>query len=298
MKLVKLFRRDIVIGKPLRFPVYAPDGGLLLRKGHVIESVDQLEHLISRNAHIDEGVTTPRPKAPEPVIGLAKTDAETKDREPKTGLSPDSAEFPLLSPGPEVQLTVKGRSDLSFRVVWVGAIRDVALIVRLPGKERLFETGELLEATAVYGRYVYIFDTQAFAWDAVHEGVLHLKYPKSTQRLAIRKHIRIKTDLSVSLRRNDGSTGSVQGSTIDISLSGMRIRLPGTKINKGEVVTIVASLPVEPRPRQVSLNGIVRKVIESKQAQTIGVEFGNLSFEVENILQNFIFEAYTGGIPM
>ena len=55
---------DIVIGQPLQWDVYGSDGGLLLRKGYVVASANQVSTLIERGLFAD----------------MDKTDAANRDK--------------------------------------------------------------------------------------------------------------------------------------------------------------------------------------------------------------------------
>ena len=57
---------DIVIGQPLQWDVYGSDGGLLLRKGYVVASANQVSTLIERGLFAD----------------MDKTDAANRDKKP------------------------------------------------------------------------------------------------------------------------------------------------------------------------------------------------------------------------
>lgn len=59
---------DIVIGQPLQWDVYGADGGLLLRKGYVVASANQVSTLIERGlfADMDKADAANRDKKPVP----------------------------------------------------------------------------------------------------------------------------------------------------------------------------------------------------------------------------------------
>jgi HD-GYP domain-containing protein (c-di-GMP phosphodiesterase class II) len=79
---------DIVIGQPLQWDVYGSDGGLLLRKGFVINNLNQVSTLIERGLFADmEGGESARDKKPIPkqteipsvvrMINAARVDLKT-----------------------------------------------------------------------------------------------------------------------------------------------------------------------------------------------------------------------------
>jgi HD-GYP domain-containing protein (c-di-GMP phosphodiesterase class II) len=79
---------DIVIGQPLQWDVYGSDGGLLLRKGFVINNANQVSTLIERGLFADmEGGESARDKKPIPkqteipsvvrMINAARVDLKT-----------------------------------------------------------------------------------------------------------------------------------------------------------------------------------------------------------------------------
>ncbi|CAD6528476.1 hypothetical protein LMG27952_02222 [Paraburkholderia hiiakae] len=299
MARVKLSPGDVVIGKPLRFPVYAPDGSLLLAPGHVIESIEQVNTLLKRDARVDGHCVAPRPPVPDKVFGGVTTGAPTESEEAlHRGIESTTAAFPRMPQGPELQLADPERSDIPVRAIWVGMLPGISLLVSSQSQSDLLRIGQLLDATALYGRYIYRFSTRVLVRDPGPVGVVHLDYPQETQRIPIRRHLRVSANLPIRLRQNDGSTAGIDGRTLDLSLSGAKVRLPRAALASGEYVSVVLSLPFENRARQINLGGKVRKVSPSGSGQLIGLEFTSVPSEVQGYLQAFIFEAYSGGIAM
>lgn len=82
MKLLRLPRAKVVVGVPLPWNVRDADCNLLLTRGHVVDSEDQLERLLSRGAFVDveeakaallicqPPAETVRPKQPDSLIDM------------------------------------------------------------------------------------------------------------------------------------------------------------------------------------------------------------------------------------
>ena len=72
MKVIRLPRSKVCLGAPLPWNVRDEQGQLLLTKGHVVDSENQLDQLLARGAYVDV----------EEVKASAQVDAPIQPKKP------------------------------------------------------------------------------------------------------------------------------------------------------------------------------------------------------------------------
>lgn len=114
---------DIVIGQPLQWDVYGSDGGLLLRKGNVITSANQVTSLLERGLFVDsdknDGASRDKKAIPKQVelpsvvrmINAARTDLRTLSY---NILSEPDAHNKLLALAKQVAMATYMDSDVAL----------------------------------------------------------------------------------------------------------------------------------------------------------------------------------------
>ena len=293
MALVKIAYHEIAAGTPLEFPVYSKSGKLLAAQGFVLQSESQVDRLLSAGAFKEGG---PARSAPRRVIGGTMTsDGAQKSSASSLALEPVIADFPCAPTGPEVfQLSLKGMDDRVFRADYIGAVKQKTLLVAPPADTPQFEVGSVLNAKVFFGRHIYLFETRVLARHNQPNEILHLEYPEKTRRHTLRKHHRIEVNIPARVFRNDAATTAHEATVYNASLSGIAIRCPEGLLNVDDHFRVSLKLPFDDRIHAVTLSAVVRNSRGGSGTQAVGAEFWQLSDEMRNYLQSFIFESAMG----
>lgn len=205
------------------------------------------------------------------------------------------ARFPTLPTGIELfQLTVCAGEEASFHVRYVGAIADQALLVTVEDECEALKVGTELEAKVICGRAVYAFRTRIAARDTRITKLIQLDFPAAIKRHTIRKHMRISTQLSGRLLRNDVVATGFDAEVTNVCANGIGFFLPDATLDAGEHFKIALRLKVDGRTHAVMLNCIARSVSRKDNGLQIGAEFGVISEDVRRVMQAYIFQQATG----
>lgn len=294
MALVRISARELVLDKPLPFRVYSGSGQLLLNEGNSLHSESQRDRLLDVGAFRDADAPARHP------TGACSGDTMLLSTSSYNNVPPSASElaqvrFPTLPTGIELfQLTACAEEEASFRVQYVGAIADEALLVTVEDECEALKMGTEFEAKVICGRAVYTFHTRITARDTRITKLLQLQYPSAIKRHTIRKHLRIGTQLAARLIRNDVVAAGFDAQVTNVCANGIGFFLPEATLEVGEHFKIALRLKVEERTHAVMLNCIARSLSRKDNGLKIGAEFGVISEDVRRIVRAYIFQQATG----
>jgi c-di-GMP-binding flagellar brake protein YcgR len=294
MALVKISARELVLDRPLPFRVYSGSGQLLLNEGNSLHSASQRDRLLDMGAFRDAN------PAVRQITSAGAGDTILLSTASNDTIRPSAPElvqggFPTLPTGIELfQLTACAGDEASFRVQYVGAVADQALLVTVEDACEALKMGAEFEAKVICGRAVYAFRTRIAARDTRLTKLFQLEYPSTIKRHTIRKHMRIGTQLSARLLRNDGLATGFDAQVINVCANGIGFFLSDAALEVGEHFKIALRLKVEERTHAVMLNCIARSLSRKDDGLKIGAEFGVVSEDVRRIVQAYIFQQAMG----
>lgn len=291
---VPLKLTDIAVGKPLPWPVYDEQRKLLLREGFVIESVSQVESLISKGLFRNSSW-----KSTGPAKGTVAPDQKAPDEGENTEFSYEDMKPKIGDP---VQLHVKtGMASERYTVSLIGYVKGKTIIITAPssnGYVALMREGQLVIVRSFSGTNAYGFSSNVLRVCSAPLPYLHLSYPKSVKCVAVRKTARVHFDLIGSVVSTTEGMDDKSYPTLisDISVSGASFTVNEPMAGMNDTLVLSFRTKVNDLDAYPAINCIVRSITDEGGigGATIklryGVQFKDVPADVALLLQNMIYQ--------
>lgn len=297
MRLTQISPLELKLGTPLQFPLYSAAGKLLLAQGYRIQSEAQLDRLVREGAFRERASQS---KGGQASSGASSVSGGLLISTTEYGATlPDTTEImnaglPALPRGPEaVQLIIEGHDNATFRAEFVGIVKRRTLLLTPLEESAPLQPGVNVETKLLWGRHVYLFSTRVAARSASPVDLLHLDYPESVKKHAIRTQLRVGSNIPGRLIRNDLATG-FDATVVNVSLNGLGICLQDAAVELGEHFKLVLRITIEGKLHAVYVNCVARNMTRVKSGVMVGAELRGVSEEAKNALRNYIFQVATG----
>ncbi len=208
-----------------------------------------------------------------------------------------------LNVGDPLQLQFVGHDERKFAARVIGYLPGGSVIISTPrvdGKVMLVREGQPLVVRMMSGRNCYAFNSQI-----VHSALrpyphLHLAYPSELEKIVVRKAVRVRARLPVSLSHPvPGDPSRMQDSRAvieDISTAGALVSSDRPIAAAEDLLVITARVPVAGVEKYMKLNALVRSVREQHDeageivAWHYGVEFQMIEEMDAILLHGYVYE--------
>ncbi len=298
MKLVPLKRGDLVVGKPLPWPLYDSTCNVVLKPGYVPDSPRQLEGLLSGNLMRDLDYVPP---------------GDDKTPPPRDAAQPSvfALEDVRMAIGDLVQVQMQTEFDHSRHYVsLVGYMKDRSVIVSTPvvdGKVMMLRDGQAFIVRLFSGKSVYAFSTVVNKVANTPFPHLHLAYPREVRGVVVRGSARVKVNI-IGLVSN--AAGRSMACTVrDLSLGGALFAAKEQIADAEEHVTLKLRVFVHEAEHILSLNCRLRSINVACSSEDgglnilHGVSFSDLKPQDSLVLTALIYkrmveDAEEGGITL
>jgi c-di-GMP-binding flagellar brake protein YcgR len=295
--LAPLRKNEVMIGRPLPWPVYDRSRKLLLRQGFVLESMSQIERLI------EIGLFRPAEGSMAGVYGAisggGEEEAPTYVAPAKLsdtgtpGVTIANAKFEV---GMAVQLSTNGFPDEVNVVKLVGFLDKQSIIVTHPLKDgavAFIKEGSEFHCRAFQKRNAYSFSTVVLKSQLAPFPYLHLSYPANVTAMPVRKSLRIPVEIIAAV----GLKGhSVKRPCLirDLSLSGVLIQSTEQLGEQQAVLSIAFRLAVDEAPTLFEIDVLVRNNVtgendKNKGIHRAGCEFNDIDADLRRMLELYIY---------
>ena len=292
MHMIELQPLDIPLAVPLPWPMLAPDGQLLVPKGDVIhssEEVDLLFTLHRPHRQTDETAapavdTTPFPNTAFPAMG--------EDAEGERAMA-----LELLGLRPGGMLTVRltagaGQSKGTARIMGYSPQRHLLITVPVDnGRPLLPVKDELLEIHAFSGEGIASFECTVMAVCRLPFDYAVLSAPRRIKNRSLRKALRVRANLVGKILISGEAPRMIHLS--DLSTTGASFR----SAHQLEASGAPARLRFRVKTRDYHSELVVAALIRSEKpagdlanVYQYGVEFLDLPTAQKMLLQCFIYE--------
>jgi c-di-GMP-binding flagellar brake protein YcgR len=292
--LVPVRKTDIEIGKPLPFAAYDTDRNLLLNRGVIVTSEQQVDTLMQK------GLFRERARA-KPVAGSAGMDEKTA--ESGSGGKPQGETLSFdaikLMPGDALQLQplMDGQTE-RFSVNVIGVMKPKSLLVTPPivdGKLIFVRDGQTYLVRAFSGLNVCAFKARILKSQLQPFPYLHLSYPDSVQAMRIRKTMRAPASIIVAVHETEEGRQSGAGKLIDLSVGGARMLSPMNVGEKDDTRWLSFKVKLGDMEEYVKTPAIIRSVGEEddeqgKRMKVFGLQFGELEQSQRLIIMNLVYQ--------
>jgi hypothetical protein len=284
---------DVAVGVALDWPIYDTTRRLVLNKGQMIKSPEELTRILGRGAF-------------RAVTSKGANDADAS--KPAGGAQaplPEgtSLESLHLSPGDQFQLQSTANSDRLY-VRLIGYLPQSTIIVTTPQRDRqvmLMREGQAFIVRAFSGKQAFGFNTSVRRVCNVPYPYLHLEYPERIEGMTIRTASRVRTRLICTVARPEAPEKSVAAVISDLSATGARIDSAKMLAEKSEIVHLTFRFKRNEDEALFVVNAIVRSVRDEPAAEggTLthhhGVEFVEMPRNEQLLLKTLVYEMMSDG---
>ncbi len=292
--MVPVRKAEIEIGKPLGFAVYDADRNLLLNRGVVVTTDNQVEVLLQKGLF--------RERVREKVGHVA---ARLDDDKPAEGGYAKPQEETLgfdaikLMPGDALQLQpmLEGQTE-RFTVHVIGVMKPKSVLVTMPiveGKLIFVRDGQTYLVRAFSGLNVCAFKARVLKSQLQPFPYLHLSYPDSVQAMRIRRAMRAPASIIVAVQQSEEGKQTGAGKLVDISVGGAKMFSPMPLGQKGDNLWLSFKVKLGDMEEYVKTPVIIRSEGEEddeqgKRMKTFGIQFGELGQSQRLIIMNLVYQ--------
>lgn len=297
--MIPVRKAEIEIGKPLGFAIYDADHNLLMNRGVVVSSDNQVEILIQKglfrerirekSTHVNARLETERPEGEKPeAAAVSKPQEETL-----------SFEAIKLMPGDALQLQpmLEGQTE-RFTVHVIGVMKPKSVLVTAPivdGKMIFVRDGQTYLVRAFSGLNVCAFKARVLKSQLQPFPYLHLSYPDSVQAMRIRKAMRAPASIIVAVQQTEegGQIGAAK--IIDISVGGARMLSPTLIGRKGDALWLSFKVKLGDMEEYVKTPVVIRSEgddadEQGRRMKVFGIQFGDLEQSQRLIIMNLVYQ--------
>jgi len=274
--MIRLREDEIVVGRPLPWPLFDRDRHLLLRSGHVIESGGQLAEIGKRGLFRAAGIGPPG----QPQDG---TEEDVGDDNWRTWKFED-LKLPM---GTRLSLRkLDPDDDARYATTLFGILKDVSLIVGIPapgGRLAMFRQGQPLLLRAFTGTRVFAFTCSVLVVRYAPGAYLHLECPKTVDGTEVRARTRIKVKLiAVVTIGPEGSAEAGRTTQVeDLSVGGARLILPQPLGEASEELGVAFRLKSTSGEATLKLRAVIRTTVPLDGG---GIAYGVQFVDVDPII--------------
>ncbi|MDP2431726.1 MAG: flagellar brake protein [Pseudomonadota bacterium] len=292
--MVPVRKAEIELGKPLGFAVYDADRNLLLNRGVLVTTDNQVEVLLQKGLFRERvrekiGHVAARLDDDKPAeVGYAKSQEEN--------LSFDAIK---LMPGDALQLQpmLEGQTE-RFTVHVIGVMKPKSVLVTMPvveGKLIFVRDGQTYLVRAFSGLNVCAFKARVLKSQLQPFPYLHLSYPDSVQAMRIRRAMRAPASIIVAVQQSEEGKQIGAGKLVDISVGGAKMFSPMKLGEKGESLWLSFKVKLGDMEEYVKTPVIIRSSGEEdddqgKRMKSFGIQFGDLSQSQRLIIMNLVYQ--------
>lgn len=301
MRLIPVVPEDLMVGKPLPWPLFDEGGELMIDKGAAIESESHLLSLLGRKpmrklSWQGSATDTELNTEPTPELDAAMAGGNTDNRFSFADMRLRVGDRLQLQPPANVatdRYVAKLIGYLDNNTVLVTAPYDKGL--RVPLREN-----DTIVARIFSGLKVFGFSTTIERVCKIPFDYLHLAFPAYVQGSVIRKSPRVRTRIIASISTPDAESGSDRHSGLiaNLSADGALVRARQPLAQQGAVLGLSFRVNLHSIDAYLTVNAVVRSTFadeggrtgDSSQTFSHGVQFQDLAPNDSVILQSLIYQ--------
>jgi hypothetical protein len=234
---------QIVVGKPLPFPIFTADGKLLLAAGRIVES-DRLRGMLIASGHMRGGAAQTSQTGVNIAIGVGRRGGG----EPETVFPPGSLEllrraYESATDRPAMSMA-RNEKDKASTVEMLGTHGQTIIVTAplLPDRSLVpVATDEIWLCRTFQMTSAFRFAAQVVKVASDPFPHLHMKLQKPVERRKVRGYPRARVALNAEVRIPRATPCVV----VDVSASGARLAIDSDwALKLGQDVRLVISLPM------------------------------------------------------
>lgn len=281
MSRVPVKHQDFEIGKPLRWDVYDTHGRLVLARGTVLGSEQEMAEVLKRR-HVREL---------DLRLDVPSDDKENAESRREVRVLLDETR---IQPGEAMQIQ-SSLDSTRFPVRLIGYHKGKSIVVTNPiqdGTPIYLKEGQAFIARIFSGKYVFAFPCSILASAVKPYPYLHLSYPVDVVGVNIRKAERVRLRVIAAFDTDDDRRGA--GVIVDLSNGGAYLLSKSPDLAIGCHLTLKFKIDIAGTEYVLDLVGVVRSTRPNDEEPTLGngfgIQFSHVSPEDNLVLASFIFQ--------
>jgi len=289
----------IQVGIPISFPIYDIKGQLLMQKGTVVTSEDQLERLQERGLYLDKKTIDQLPSS-QPLKKTNKQ-KEAEASEPQEQLVDFNLYDIPIGESLHISPLTDETNSTKYIVKFLGGLEKGGIICSAPklnDKLVFVKEGAGFLFRAFSGKEMYNFTSIITAIYNQPYPHIHLKFPQGVYTKNFRRHHRAKANIITSIvnKTSDALKNSkLSGRMLDVSLGGASVSSSALIGNENDEVECKFKLELFNEEVFFLIPCILKKTEESSELERgqkyrHGLQFKEIPFEDKIMLQNFIYQ--------
>ncbi|TCS73895.1 c-di-GMP-binding flagellar brake protein YcgR [Sulfuritortus calidifontis] len=286
--LVRIRASEIVVGQPLPWSAYDANGRLLLSRGQVVQSLNQVHGLLQRGLFRE---VFGRERGPAPEVVADETRVKAAELTPFEDLK--------LAPGEVVQLQpLAAGAKETYKVRLVGYSKGHSILISVPeagGKLLPISDGQIFNVRVFSGLVIGSFTAKVLKVLFAPYPYLHLSYPNGVQTMRLRKAMRAAVELEATVYDKEGGSPLATGLINDISVGGARLLLGKAVGDKERTLVVGFKAHVGEIEESVQVTAVVRSVVadtgpDGQPRNVYGLQFENLNQHQQLFLMNLVYK--------
>jgi hypothetical protein len=279
---VPLKHQDLEIGQPLRWDIYDNHGKLVLARGTVIASDQEMAEILKRRhvRELDLRLDVP---------GDDEQNGVESRREVRILLDETR-----IQPGEAMQ--IQSSLDSSrYGVRLIGYHKGKSIVVTNPvqdGTPLYLKEGQAFISRIFSGKFVFAFPCTVLASSMKPYAYLHLSYPTDVVGVNVRRVERVRLRVIAAFDTDDGCRGA--GVIVDLSAGGAFVLSKSPDLTLGRHLILKFKVTIASAEYVLELPGCVRSIRPNDEEPTLGnghgIEFTNVSPEDNLVLASFTFQ--------
>lgn len=303
MSLILVNNNEIIVGKPLPWPLYDQEHNLLLDQGDKVRDDGHREALLAGGACHELSWEAPEAEDNENNLFAAEEESTVQPVADETG-----KEFTF----DDMKLKVEDRLQLQppaqlarerFLVKVIGFLKGASLLVTTPittnGLRLQLMENEIVVMRSFSGQNAFGFACTIQRIIKIPYEYLHLSFPDKIQGIVIRKAPRVKTRIIASVQGSKPDVAEQVSALIsDVSANGASLDAKRPLGDKGDILNLAFRVHLHNIDALLSVKGVIRAVLSGDAAIDAtksglirhGIEFQDLQPNDCVVLQSMIYQ--------
>lgn len=304
MSLIVANSNDLIVGKPLPWPLYDLTQNLLLAQGDIVRDDKQRDVLLACRASHELSWEAPRNEKGTDSFSIAEEASQKQSESNQTDKSYTFDDM-KLKVGDKLQLELPARRDRErFLVKVIGFLKKTSLMITIPHQLPIYEGNKALirsfsgeSAFAFSCTIERIIKTASLSLRTPYE-YIHLSFPDKIEGVVIRKAHRVKTSIITTVQSSKlNAEEAVSALISDISANGASLDAKKRLGDKGDIINLSFRVSLHNVEAYMSIKGVIRTILGSDTDETStpgtirhGVEFQELKQSDCVILKSMIYQ--------
>ncbi|WP_420474980.1 flagellar brake protein [Noviherbaspirillum sp. ST9] len=294
MSLISIESDKLAVGTRLPWTVYDQERNVLMERGQVIETEEQLQLLVAANPLRELSLQPPSDKS----AGLQG------ELDKALSINPESRftfQDMRLRVGDRIQLQPPASMGTERHFVrLLGYLENASLMVSTPmtnGMRVPLREHDKIVARVFSSQKAFAFDCAVVRVCKIPYDYLHLSFPDVVQGAVIRKSPRIKTKIIASIATPGDGNEKQPGVIVNLSADGALVKARQQLAGRGGEIVLAFRVNLHNMEAYLTVKAIVRNVFADEEKEggdalrvQHGIQFLDLQPNDSVILQSLIYQ--------